>query len=134
MNLNKFIERNVTSNSESRKIYEYFYSELYFRTTDELKIARSILNSKMVKSNTTTIILSLIAFLTTIYITVFNLLKDFFQNPTELMLILSVLILVVYFLYLSIDSKEIMKTKRYRALVLLTEAIDNILSERNEKK
>lgn len=134
MNLNKFIERNATSDFKSRKLYERFYSELYFRTTDELKTARSVLNSKMVKSNTTTIILSLVAFLTTIYITVFNLLKDFFKNTTELMLILSVIMLAIYFLYLSIDSKESMKTKRYRALVLLTEAIDNILSERNEKK
>lgn len=135
MNLNKFIERNATSDFKSRKLYEQFYSELYFRTTDELKLHKSIIKSQMLTNNAMTITLSLATFVFTIYITLISIYNSTFEDQTAVIILFMLgLFLGVFIIHLVLDYIDSLQKEKNKKIMIMSDAIDKILEEREENK
>lgn len=135
MNLNKFIERNATSDFKSRKLYEQFYSELYFRTTDELKLHKSIIKSQMLTNNAMTITLSLATFVFTIYITLISIYNSTFEDQSAVIILFMLgLFLGVFIIHLVLDYIDSLQKEKNKKIMIMSDAIDKILEEREENK
>lgn len=123
--------------NKNKELFERFYSDLYFRTTKELVIKRSVLKSKMTRSNSLTIILSLMTVFFSFSVSYINLIKEVLQTTTEIApmtaLIILIGVFVGVFISLAIESvKEEYKLSQKKKMLIMTEVIDLILSEREK--
>lgn len=137
--LTKFVEKNVYRDVESKNAFEFFYSEFYFRTTEELQMYKSIINSKMKKNNSTAIFLSLIALISSFSMAFVNLLKDFFDKETNTATLIGMIFLfgvfiAVYFTFFIINGIDASLTWKHKKMSLMIEAIEKILEERKENE
>ena len=135
--LKKFIDKNVYEDLYNKNAFEFFYSELYFRTTEELQMYRSILKAKMIRNNSTTIFLSLIALFSSFSIAFINLIKDIFEEEIKEYILVGSMALffvfiTVYIIYLLMNEVEVSLTGKSKKMSLIIEVIDKILSEREK--
>ena len=133
----KFVEKNVYDDLESQNIFKLFYDEFYFRTTDELKMYRSIIKSKMVKGNSIAILLSLVALIFSFSTALIDLFKDLMEKETKTAAVIGIVFLLgvfiaAYIIFFIIDGMDISITGKHKKMSLMIEAIDKILSERKE--
>lgn len=138
-NLTKYVEKNLYNDQASKNTFDFYYSEFYFRTTDELKIYRSILKSKMIRNNSTSITLSLITLFFSFSINFVGLFKDVLLKQTDVaaetsMMFLTAIFLCIFVVLIIVNEKDDTSTRKNKRLFLMVEAIDKILSEREDNK
>ena len=129
--LTKFVEKNLYNEADNQP-------PLYFRTTEELKTYKILLKSKMVRSNSIAITLSLIALISSFVMTLVNLFKDFLEKETSGAALFGIVFLcgvfiAVYLIMFGINTSDSYNTGKYKKFTLMIETIDKILSEREKQ-
>lgn len=124
---------------KSKELFERIYSDLYFNTTKELIIKRSILKSKMAKNNSLAIILSFVSLFFSFSANYVTLWRDILQsqNDSEIISVTAIVFLIFIFigLFLAlvfISAKDELGLSQKKEMLIMTEVIDLILSEREK--
>lgn len=124
--LTKFSER--AHDSESKRIFNVFYAQNYFRTTEELRSMKSVINSKIVNRNIIVISMSMFTSCLSVFICLINNIasaaEDDIGRVSVVFVITLFVVAILSLVYAALDGIDEGYFNNNRKLRLMLEAIE----------